>query len=617
MEEEVDSGFGPALSQQGWGSAPDAPGLQRRHSHPTRHRPHPAGRAGGRARLSVPVSRSESRAGPGGTDRRAASRAPSGLSPGSTGAGRAAVGARDPWLPSALSLGARPPASPPPAPPPAPPSAGRVAEPPACKVSGARAAASRRRRRCRVPRSPRARSAAGPRTSRSLLRRPSVLGGAAHGPAREPTSGAGAAGPRRGSGECGAGAARLGSGKTGDVRGGPTWRPGLQGTRRAQGESGPERARWVWGNEGEARGSHRPHLLPWPPSPASPDRLPGTCLLTPRGLGGFSAGGVGGSLLPAASAQHGAGQRAAGPGEHAGWEPGRGHGQQEVIRARGRPGCAAQGATGVCAERTGHLPRGGDAGAEAGATGRAVSSSVPGCRLRPVLIFPVTFHLFFSRCCFCFYFEHPGWRQRWRGRGGGARPALGARSPAAQHEGRPPGARRLQVRSLSPEADCARLPPRFLTPGPPGAGAPARRALDGDQEQGCGARGAGPAAWGALGSAAVPGAVGLTPHGLRPAAVRDAPHTGPVSPGGLQPPPQHPTLQDQPYPCLARVSLLPQPSPLAIFIHYLHRDAVGGILERRVQIRRLRPALAEAVPCQQAAAAGTSLSEPQRGEPRF
>lgn len=55
----------------------------------------------------------------------------------------------------------------------------------------------------------------------------------------------------------------------------------------------------------------------------------------------------------------------------------------------------------------------------------------------------------------------------------------------------------------------------------------------------------------------------------------------PLSPekGGI-PPPRHPTLLDQSYPCLplreSRSS--PQPYPPAIFIHYLDQDALGGIL---------------------------------------
>lgn len=224
-----------------------------------------------------------------------------------------------------------------------------------------------------------------------------------------------------------------------------------------------------------------------------------------------------------------------------------------------------------------------------------------------------------------------------RGRGGGVPTRAGSPQPPAQNEGRPPGARRLQVRSLSREADCAlRLLP-LLTPGPPGAGAPARRALGGvqkrrDQEQGCGAWGAGPGAWGALGCAAVPGAVGLTAHGLRPAAVRAAPHTrAPLWGEGCIPPPQHPTLQDQSYPCLAlhESRSSPQRYPLAIFSHYLYRDALGGILERRVQIHRLHPALAEAGspagrqpprgPAEDRAGAQRPLllSEPGRREPRF
>lgn len=196
-----------------------------------------------------------------------------GSTPRRTRAGRAAVGARDPPLPHALSLRARPPASPPPAPPPAPP------------LRGARRGASRLQSPWRAgSHEPPALPGPGllaplrlacPRTSRSSLRRLPLLGGAAHGPAREPTSDAGPAGPRRPSGECracGAGAARLGSGKTWGVRGARTWRPGL----KTSAEPKVSRSWSRWSGEQGRRDpgfSHPPRLLPRPLGSASPETV--------------------------------------------------------------------------------------------------------------------------------------------------------------------------------------------------------------------------------------------------------------------------------------------------------------------------------------------------------
>lgn len=326
-------GFGPALSSLGRQSRPIAPGSQRgRSANPPPAAPSPPRRfpplelkpgrppRGGRgagwgdeAPLPVPAGGAERWAGAGGAGRRAA-----GSAPGGTRADRAAVGARGPPPPGAArSLGARPPASPPPAPPPAPPLRGTRRG--ASRLQSPWRAAATHRRHCRVSGRPRPFAPARPRTSRSSLRRPSVLGGAAHGPAREPTSDAGAAGPRRSAGECGArgaGAARLGRGRTRGARGART-----PGRRPAQGEWEPEQAAWMQGDrEGETRGV--PVLLASRLGPSVP-RVPGDWFLcfgsffgrqvsgfqTLSGLDFFPSGGVGGSLLPAASPCGRAGQR--------------------------------------------------------------------------------------------------------------------------------------------------------------------------------------------------------------------------------------------------------------------------------------------------------------------
>ncbi|XP_072593873.1 heparan sulfate glucosamine 3-O-sulfotransferase 1 isoform X1 [Vulpes vulpes] len=119
---------------------------------------------------------------------------------GRSGARRAAVGARDPPLPCALSLGARPPPSPPPAPapPPAPPLRGTARL--ASRLHSPRRAGSHQTppppglRGC-----PRPCLGRPPRGAPKLVRRPPVLRGPAHGSAREPTSGAGPARQPRGS----------------------------------------------------------------------------------------------------------------------------------------------------------------------------------------------------------------------------------------------------------------------------------------------------------------------------------------------------------------------------------------------------------------------------------
>lgn len=71
---------------------------------------------------------------------------------------------------------------------------------------------------------------------------------------------------------------------------------------------------------------------------------------------------------------------------------------------------------------------------------------------------------------------------------------------------------------------------------------------------------------------------------LHPAGVRAASHTQPLSrEKGCILPPSAPHFAGPvvSLPSLARVSLLPQRYPPAIFIHYLYQDAFGGILESK------------------------------------
>lgn len=259
VEEEVASGFRPAFSQQGEGvdrtlqvcskstvTQPTAGPTLRAALVPAPWTETREPGPGGRGRLLPYLSAEAGTRACGAAQGGAASRAPSGhrSGPGSSGRSRSSSAQRAlppgpaSCVPSSCSCSSS--CS-------SPPRDSSVSLPPA--KSPARWQPSRRH--CRVSGCPRLFPPACPGVFRSSLRRPPVLDGAAHGPAREPTSGAGPAGPRRSSGECGG--HRLGSGKTWGAPGAPTWRPGLRAS------TGPKVSRG-WRQCGGCRGTRKEEL---------------------------------------------------------------------------------------------------------------------------------------------------------------------------------------------------------------------------------------------------------------------------------------------------------------------------------------------------------------------